>query len=69
MTGLEVNVAKATGFVENPARYYAAMDQSAAAGGSGSSGDVTVHAGEVGAGREAARQSGDVGGTGERGRE
>eukprot|EP00973_Karenia_brevis_P033478 4616491-Karenia_brevis.AAC.1 len=27
MTGLEVNVAKATGFVENPARFHAAVGQ------------------------------------------
>eukprot|EP00973_Karenia_brevis_P075373 10471433-Karenia_brevis.AAC.1 len=27
MTGLEVNVAKATGFVESPARFFAAVGQ------------------------------------------
>eukprot|EP00973_Karenia_brevis_P062120 8639985-Karenia_brevis.AAC.1 len=68
-TGLEVSVAKATGFVESAARSYATMDQFMAAEGPGSEGDVTARVDEVGTRRETTRQVGDVGGTGERGGE
>eukprot|EP00973_Karenia_brevis_P018623 2553512-Karenia_brevis.AAC.1 len=61
MTGLEVNVAKATGFVESPARFYATMDQFMAAEGPGSSGDVPARVDDVGTRREATRQVSDVG--------
>eukprot|EP00973_Karenia_brevis_P084595 11739641-Karenia_brevis.AAC.1 len=49
MTGLDVNVAKATGFVENPARFYAAVGQATmlpkeawVAAPTGEPGDATI---------------------------
>eukprot|EP00973_Karenia_brevis_P071999 10003416-Karenia_brevis.AAC.1 len=66
MTGMEVNVAKATGFVESPARFYAAMEQSTAVSPAGDAGGAAVddspaHVAETEPGGEVARRGNDTG--------